>query len=314
MKRIATLPVTIATIVFLCSCVLAAGPPGTVKADRPTLDRGSLDCTNALPLACGDVVAGSNVGMFNDVEVYDCSVYWALSGPEVVYELTLDEFQVVDIHLGDNACDLALILLASCEEDDCLGSSDGFYEEHITATLPSGTYYVVVEGYDGAECSYTLSVACTDVQGDCGMEMLEASCERTTSGDTCGASHHGPAWGDCGYASGNDHWYPVTVAPGSQFQARTVFGGLGTGMAVVWIAESCLRPYGCLDFQQAAPGSYGTDYVTYHNATPEEKEVYIVVDTATSLACSYYSLIMNCSGSVVRDEAMSWGEVKSLYK
>ncbi|MCK4510144.1 hypothetical protein KAW64_00305, partial [bacterium] len=45
----------------------------------------ALDCTNAIPINCGDLVSGDNTGMPNNVVNYSCSG-WTENGGEVVYE------------------------------------------------------------------------------------------------------------------------------------------------------------------------------------------------------------------------------------
>jgi hypothetical protein len=46
--------------------------------------------------------------------------------------------------------DLDLFLLGSCEENDCLEASLGTSgNESVSAILPAGTYWVVVDGWSG---------------------------------------------------------------------------------------------------------------------------------------------------------------------
>ncbi|MCK4548224.1 MAG: hypothetical protein KAW17_12385 [Candidatus Eisenbacteria sp.] len=120
--------------------------------------RGELDCTNAIPIFCGDVVTGDNTGMPNNVEAYSC-VGWTESGGEVVYELDLSgtECWIVTVDIDPDGCDLDVFFLGSCDEADCIDYGDyGF----VTECLLPGMYYLVVDGYSGAECPYTLSVTC----------------------------------------------------------------------------------------------------------------------------------------------------------
>jgi len=118
--------------------------------------RGLLDCTAAIDINCGDSVQGSNVGLPNNVDYYSC-VGWNEGGGEAVYKLVLDDCYIVTATISGMIADLDVFLLGSCDEDDCLayGNSNA-----TTGCLVAGTYYIVVDGYNGAADSFTLDVAC----------------------------------------------------------------------------------------------------------------------------------------------------------
>ncbi len=132
----------------------------------PLPDRGrqNLDCTDAIPIGCGDVVAGTNVGAPRNVYLYSCNG-WFQDGGEVVYELVLPGpgFWMMNAALSDMTCDLDIYFLGSCDEDDCITAGD----TSIGASGLQGTYYIVVEGYNFDECPYVLSVTCTEQETPC---------------------------------------------------------------------------------------------------------------------------------------------------
>ena len=119
--------------------------------------KGLLDCTNAIPISCGDVYQGTTVGGNTDVSAYSC-VGWTESGPEVVFELALappSTYNVTAVITPDG-CDLDVFFLGSCDEDDCLDYGD----TSVTVDdLVAGTYYIVVDGYSGAECAFEIGRA-----------------------------------------------------------------------------------------------------------------------------------------------------------
>lgn len=116
---------------------------------------GLLDCSNVLPLQCGETVEGDNTNAPNNVETYSCSS-WNEAGGEVVYELYLDNLYQLDITLSAPTADLDIFLLTECDEAACTT----FGNTMVTGEFGPGTFYVVVDGFDGAAGPFTLTVAC----------------------------------------------------------------------------------------------------------------------------------------------------------
>jgi hypothetical protein len=124
-----------------------------------------LDCTDAIPISCGAIVQGTNVGAPQNVDYYSCSA-WQESGGEVVYELTLDgpDYWIVAAMLTPEGCDLDVFFLGSCDENDCIAYGDA---TAVANDIGPGTYYIVVDGYMGAECDFTLEIDCVEVPPPC---------------------------------------------------------------------------------------------------------------------------------------------------
>jgi hypothetical protein len=120
----------------------------------------ALDCTNAIPINCGDVVNGDNTGMPNNVSAYSCTG-WSETGGEVVYQLVIPAGVCYEVTgaLSGMTGDLDVWFLGSCDENDCLTYGDtGF----TTGCLEPGTYYIVVDGYYGAASPFTLTLTCVE--------------------------------------------------------------------------------------------------------------------------------------------------------
>jgi hypothetical protein len=115
-----------------------------------------LDCSDAIPVVCGGTYTSTNVGAPNNVENYSC-VGWTESGGEVVFVLELDDCFVVTGQIAPEGCDLDVFFLSECDENECLTYGDTAF---TTDCLLPGTYYIVVDGYYGAECPFSLTVDC----------------------------------------------------------------------------------------------------------------------------------------------------------
>jgi hypothetical protein len=123
-------------------------------------------CQEPLELACGQRVHGDTSGYSNQVSTYDCFPEWSESGPETAYAFALrpGSSYSVTAQLSDLAgVDLDLFLLSSdgCGGGQC-ATPDSFGNQMFTVeSLAPGTYYLVVDGFEGAAGSYTLELSCT---------------------------------------------------------------------------------------------------------------------------------------------------------
>jgi hypothetical protein len=118
----------------------------------------ALVCDDALWVGCNVAVSGDNTGGPNHVDYYSCSG-WLEDGPEVVYELTLPRDATLAVSLYDMTVDLDVFLLSACSENTCITYGDfGFAVE-----LEAGEYYLVVDGFLGAEGSFSMHLECSDV-------------------------------------------------------------------------------------------------------------------------------------------------------
>jgi len=141
---------------------LEAGKAGSILDDKPYVapgqaDKRALDCSGAQDIACNSIVQSSTVGLPNNVTTYSC-VGWNESGGEEVWRLVLTERRNIVATLTTNGCDLDVFLLTACDATTCIKyGSTGF-----TMIVDPGTYYIVVDGYNGASCGYSLQLTCQD--------------------------------------------------------------------------------------------------------------------------------------------------------
>ncbi|MEL6392420.1 MAG: Kazal-type serine protease inhibitor domain-containing protein, partial [Bacteroidota bacterium] len=141
----------------------AAGQGGDYRLE---LSCGYLDCSQTVELACGDTYTGTNLNGNDDVSLYTCGNVYNVenNGPEIVHSFTLLESGPVTIDLTGLSANLELFLLSACDRSACLQYSQnpGTSDEQIVRNLPAGTYYIVVDGYNGAVSDYELSINCSE--------------------------------------------------------------------------------------------------------------------------------------------------------
>lgn len=116
-----------------------------------------LDCGGATTLTSGVSFMGDTTGRNSDVAGYSC-IFWNEDGPEQVHVInTLGGGDIVAT-LSDHSVDLDVFILSECEVLACRAHGDN--TTSIT-NAGTGTYYVVVDGYNGAAGTYTLDVTFT---------------------------------------------------------------------------------------------------------------------------------------------------------
>jgi hypothetical protein len=121
------------------------------------LCHGGGDCLPQETLTCGQVANGTNAGAPALIDSYSC-VGWDESGPEYVYAFSVPATSQVTLSLGGLTADLDLFVLqGACQPAGCLAYGD----QDLTFQAEAGeVYFVVVDGYAGAESPFTLTVAC----------------------------------------------------------------------------------------------------------------------------------------------------------
>jgi hypothetical protein len=117
----------------------------------------SFDCSAALPINPGEMKSGQTTpGTPSNASSYGCSGRNE-SGPEVVYQVTTTSTGTLTASLSNlGANDLDVYILKGCNPTN---SCVAFGETLATyANAPPGTYYVVVEGNNGAAGQFDLQV------------------------------------------------------------------------------------------------------------------------------------------------------------
>lgn len=142
---------------------------------------GELDCMTTIPLNCGESISGVTSSGVNNNDGPYCNQYCNYSGPEQIFEFTVDVKSEVSIVASDLSADVDMFLLNACDRKNCIGLSGkaGANTESIAKTLDPGTYFVVLDGYQDAISTYKMSLHCTP------LETIDCSTAITTyySGD-----------------------------------------------------------------------------------------------------------------------------------
>jgi hypothetical protein len=122
--------------------------------------RPELDCSAAELRGCNIVIDDTNVGAPSNADLYAGT--WSETGPEVVYMIQIPfagtSMTAALSNMG--GADLDIFLLPECDETHFFTAGDSAVA--WTFAEP-GIYYLVVEGYAGAESDYTLTIDCTIV-------------------------------------------------------------------------------------------------------------------------------------------------------
>ena len=151
---------------------------------------GYLNCSSAVPLVCGQTFQGSNLQGADNVSLYGCSgstLQVGNNGPERVHMFTVTTAGQVVVSLTGLTANLELYMLNSCDRGSCVYASrnEGTASESIIANVLPGTYYLVVDGVNGATSNYGLTVNCSS--NTCNFQLLSAlpvpgSCAALTGG------------------------------------------------------------------------------------------------------------------------------------
>lgn len=144
-----------------------SGAGGTGAGGKTTGSGGAGGQCSALPLKCGDRLNHSTTyqGRVNTWSGYGLSQRGE-SGRETVYAFSSDGECAVIANLKNLTTDLDLFLLLQCSIESNIQASSTPIDLQTVETLSwvnpkATTRYVVVDGYAGAEGSYTLEVDCT---------------------------------------------------------------------------------------------------------------------------------------------------------
>jgi hypothetical protein len=111
-------------------------------------------CDNIIPLSLGVPYTGTTVGGTTIWNNYNLSS-WMETGPEKVHKVTTTSAGRIEAILSDHTADLDVFILTSCSNNSCMAFGD---EAAVYSNAPSGSYYIIVDGHQGASGAYTLTV------------------------------------------------------------------------------------------------------------------------------------------------------------
>ncbi len=132
-------------------------PPLTAHGNERLRRHRYRHLSNATPITCDQAALGTTAGAANNVSVYGCAPWLPATGPERVFSLNLQASRDVDALLGGLTDDLDLFLLTGASPASCIAFGDNAISARA---LAAGTYYLVVDGFDGAAGPFQLNVWC----------------------------------------------------------------------------------------------------------------------------------------------------------
>lgn len=167
-------------------------------------------CAEAVQVFDGSVIEGTTVGSVDDYDSGACTCCGS-TGADVVYFVELGPFEQVTASIDGNfdtvlyiVTDCGDIWYSCCAGDDVWGSG----ESVTCCSEMGGTYFIIVDGWDGQEGDFTLSIAvgacesqdcnfpphdtCDEAIGFCG--DVNIFCNDNTTGMT---NDYDPGYGGC---------------------------------------------------------------------------------------------------------------------
>lgn len=275
---------------------LGAASSFLIDIECGDIPSGTLICTPN-PLECGTTINGNNSnGAANVLQYGGCSNGQTYnSGPENVYTLHNPgpDPIIVVVTMQDHEEDLDLFLLSECDRLDCLKAStnSGIEDESFITTLSVGeTNYVVVDGYNGATSSYTLTTNCYPeedfVDLDCS-QSSPISCGETINGNNGNGLYSGSSYCDGNYTNGPENIYSFSN-PIEQ-DIVILLTQLNENLNI-YLLDECSVLTGCVGVGNKSETS---DEGVIVEALPPG-EYYIVIDGYDG-AISDYSLSIECT-------------------
>lgn len=170
-------------------------------------------CSAAIPLTCGQSVAGSTLEATTDIEAFACvtsvqaaGIWYSYvgTGDAVTVSTCLDWTFDTRINVYRGGCAALLCVGGNDDSGDCdLGSTVSF------ATETGITYYILVQGYQGSVGTFEMSVECAPVTNDLCEGATAITCNQSLSGSTVGATFD--AAGTCEFSlQAPGVWYTFT--------------------------------------------------------------------------------------------------------
>jgi hypothetical protein len=246
--------------VFFALLVLSA----VVGVERAVAD-GGHDAADAAVIDANPYLdQGTTTGKGNDALLLGCLSQGGDTAPDAWYELELTATSDVTTWTtceseGPASYDTRMIIYdeamaaVACNDDDPACGAP-YYQSRIDAvTLDPGTYYVVVDGFNGASGPYEIHVVTVEVGPPCN----GSGPTNPTVIPTLPYADSGDLNGDCDDVlacelsySGEDHWYQLTVDTPVFLDLATVCDG-GDVATRVAVLDTLQNPLYCSDTDPA---------------------------------------------------------------
>jgi gliding motility-associated-like protein len=281
---------------------LTGVPPGkyvvTVTDKKLCSKVDSVLVNSSCKPACGVAIKGNTEFGKSNYYKYDCSDH-KMDGNEIIYEFDNPSTQNVVISLTDLVQDLDLFLLeyvTPMNPDRCVKSStrtDGSYESIFVENLPKGKYYIVVEGYNKRESSFTLKIDCPKPRGflDCANAQI-VDCNKTYSGNTKSGKANNNYYGADSpvFYNGKELVYKF-VAPQGAAEVIAFLENL-TSDVDFFVVDNCGNPVS--SFSASTESNLSDEAILFYPVAG--RTYYFVVDSPEGLEGSY-NLRLTCTGT-----------------
>ncbi|MBK6883650.1 MAG: T9SS type A sorting domain-containing protein [Flavobacteriales bacterium] len=160
----------------------------TSQAQTPVNDL----CADAIAITCGQSIAGNTTEATTDDEAVDCGTSVSAVGVWYTFEGTGDALTLSTCEgpLFDTKIN---VYAGTCGELSCVTGNDdgGDCGTGSTIAFPSAigtTYFILVQGYDGAVGEFQLAASCGPISNDFCDGATAMSCFQSSNGSTVGAS------------------------------------------------------------------------------------------------------------------------------
>ena len=230
----------------------------TTPANNP-----AYNCNNAILVGCGNSYAGNN-GAGGNISYYPSYTYNGQtnieSGPESVYKIVVAANASVTINLSGLSGDLDLFLLSSCAGNNSVVAQSGHggagNESINMNNLPAGTYYIVVDGWNGCISNFLLSIVCNNnnicYYDECCVAQT-LYCYNTCTWVNCSNVGASPSYngtiGGCSASGMQDVWYAVQMPSTGRMRVTTGAGTMTNAVLGIYGGSACssVNCYGCVD-------------------------------------------------------------------
>lgn len=180
-------------------------------------------CSGAIPIACGGSVPGSTATATPDANAIDCGTSIQAAG--VWYRIVGSDQSITLSTCSDFSYDTRLnVYRGSCSGLQCVAGNDDGGGCDVGSTLSFAgdqgvTYYILVQGYEGATGDFELTAACGAITSDFCQGGQAIACNQSLSGSTTEASGDAVPFCETGVQAAGV-WYTFTGVEG-QVQLST---------------------------------------------------------------------------------------------
>lgn len=254
----------------------------TLNPNNQITSSSGLNCSATIDLICGTPTNGSTIGGTSSVSSYNC-INRDESGPEKIYKFSTNGASPIVATLSNiSGGDVDVFILNDCNASACVAFDDNVA---TLSNVPAGTYYIVVDGFNGQSANYTLTVTCSQITPLNCTNAVQITCGTPYAGTTVGGNSNvsiyaGSTWAE----TGPERVHVInTNTTGSISASLTNISAAG-GDLDVFILSAC---------DANAAVAAGDNTATYLNAPPG---VYYVVVDGFNNARGTYTLNVNASG------------------